>query len=263
MLKQLKDLNKFNVIKFHENDHRYFINDRVSNGSITAVISSFKKPFETNKWSLHKAKQRNISQQEILTEWSANTRFSTTLGTLLHNYIENYWDNKIKKYDQQSIIESLGEQQHTDLRKQLSVFIKSFHGFYNLNKHILPVKSELVIGDIDNSRVCGMVDLLAYNSDTEQFEIYDYKSNKKFTTQNNFGEKYLHESISHLDVCDLNTYSLQQSLYKYIIEKYTSIKISKCYLVWFDRENGSCEKIPCKDLTSVCELLLKSYNPSK
>lgn len=260
MINLIKNLNVFNKIKFIDNEHLYLIDGVKSNGSITKVLSMCKKPFDSEKWSKHVANRDNKSQKTVLEEWKINSTFSTQLGTLLHSYIENYWFNKIKKYDQQLIIEKFGEQTHSDMRSILGKFIKSFHGFYKQHNHITPIRSELVIGDIDVSKVCGTVDLLAYNSEINAFEIYDYKTNKKFTTSNQYNEKYINSNISHLDVCDLNNYSLQQSLYRYIIEKYTDIKIANSYLIWFNREDASCEKIKCRDLTEYCEALLKDYS---
>ena len=259
MISLIKNLNVFNRIKFIDDDHVYLIDGVKSNGSITKVLSNCKSTFDSDKWSKHVANRDNKTQEIVLEEWKANSNFSTQLGTLLHSYIENYWFNKIKKYDQQLIIEKFGDSNHRQMRELLGGFIKSFHGFYKKHQHITPIRSELVVGDIDASKVCGTIDLLAYNEEIDAFEIYDYKTNKKFTTSNSFREKYTNRHISHLDVCDLNSYSLQQSLYKFIIEKYTDIKIANMYLVWFNREDTSCEKIQCKDLTEHCSDLLADH----
>lgn len=262
MINLIKSLNVFNRIKFIDDDHQYLIDNSKSNGSITKVISNCKASFDTDKWSKHVSNRDNKPQELVLEEWKLNTNFSTQLGTLLHSYIENYWFNKIKKYDQQLIIEKFGVELHQQMRDILKGFIKSFHGFYKNHQHITPVRSELIIGDVDNTRICGTIDLLAYNEDVNAFELYDYKTNKKFTSLNSYNEKYINSHISHLDVCDLNSYSLQLSLYKFIIEKYTDIKIANMYIVWFNRHDASCEKILCKDLTMFCDNLLLDYTSS-
>jgi len=263
MLNVIKDLNKFNCIKFLDSEHRYFINGKPATTSITSVISKCKAAFDNDKWSKHKAKQRNVDQEVILKEWQDNALFSTQLGTLLHSYIENYWSNKIKKYDQQSMINIFGAEKHTEMRKLLATFIKSFHGMYDRSQHIVPIRSELVIGDYERSCICGMVDMLAFNEQENCFEIYDFKTNKKFTHRNPYKEKFIHPAIAHLDVSDLNSYSLQQSFYKLIIERYTNIRIKNCYLLWFDRSTSSCEKILCTDLTEYCTQILDGYCTSE
>jgi len=259
MLNQIKKLNKFNCIKFIDSEHKYLINGVHTKGSITKVLSDCKLPFDTDKWSKYKAEQRGVEQQVVLDEWALNAKFSTHLGTLLHSYIENYWFNKIKKYDQEEVIKLFGNDEHSRMRTILGNFVKTFNGMHKNMHDIIPIRSELIVGDVDNTQVCGTMDLLAYNTTLNAFEIYDYKTNKKFTHSNPYNEKYTNPIVSHMDVCDLNHYSLQQSLYKYIIEKYTDIRIANCYLLWFDRENMNCEKILCKDYTSLCKELLNDY----
>jgi hypothetical protein len=258
MLNEIKSLNIFNRIKFFDHNHTYHIDGKITPKSITSVISGCKPKFDSDKWSKHTAKKLNVDQSVVLKEWKENSEFSTQLGTLLHSYIENYLCNKIKKYDQSLIIEKFGTEKHNDMRGILAKFIKSFHGLYEKLDHLIPLKSELIVGDVDDTRICGTIDLLAYNTKKQCYEIYDYKTNKKFTYKNDYKEKFLHPELSHLDSCDLTSYSLQQSLYKFLIEKYTSIKIQDCFIVWFNRADGSCELIKCLDLTKHCENILKS-----
>jgi hypothetical protein len=44
--------------------------------------------------------------------------------------------------------------------------------------------------------------------------------------------------LDHLDECDGNKYFLQLNLYKYILEKYYSIKISEMRLAAFNRSDS-------------------------
>ena len=88
--------------------------------------------------------------------------------------------------------------------------------------NLVPVKMELVVGDEDYG-LGGMVDCLFYNKKSGMLEVWDYKTNKAINTKNNYGQRF-NEPISHLDVCEINTYSLQLSLYKHIIEKNTNLK---------------------------------------
>lgn len=258
MLNEIRSLKVFNRIKFHEQGHLYYVDDVKQPISITKVISKCKPEFDSDKWSLHTAKKLNVDQSQVLKDWKENAEFSTQLGTLLHSYIENFLSNKIKRYDQNDIINRFGNEKHNEMRGILAKFIKSFHGLYKNFEHIIPLRSELILGDIDDTKICGTADLLAYNTERQCYELYDYKTNKKFTYKNDFKEKYLHPDISHLDVCDLNSYSIQQSFYKYFIEKYTDIKIKDCFIVWFNRADGSCELIKCNDYTQYCSSLLKT-----
>ena len=53
--------------------------------------------------------------------------------------------------------------------------------------------------------------------------------------------------VSHLDECEFSTYSLQLSLYKYIIEYETKLKIEDCFIVWFNENNNKYKLIKCAD----------------
>jgi len=113
---------------------------------------------------------------------------------------------------------------------------------------------ELVVGDEDYG-LGGMVDCLFYNKKSGNLEIWDYKTNKAINDKNDYGEKFK-GPISHLDVCEVNTYSLQLSLYKHIIEKNTNLKIGDCYLIWITEKNNKYKIIKCKDLNAEIKLML-------
>ena len=104
-----------------------------------------------------------------------------------------------------------------------------------------------------------MLDMLAYNTLTEQFEIFDFKTNKKFAKASNF-EKNLLTPVNHLDECEFNIYSLQLSLYKMFIQKYTDIKIDKLKIVWFSVLNDAYQVIELKYYPEECLALLNKFS---
>ena len=134
--------------------------------------------------------------------------------------------------------------------------IKNFIGFYNWWKedHIL-LKSEFVIGD-SSSKVCGTIDNLSLNTKTNELVIFDYKTNKEIKRKNARNECLL-DCLSHLQSCEYSKYSLQLSLYSYIIEKISSFKISDSYIVWVSGDNGY-ELIKSMDLKNEAKLVLGS-----
>ena len=114
---------------------------------------------------------------------------------------------------------------------------------------------ELVVGDEDYG-LGGMVDCLFYNKKSNMLEVWDYKTNKAINTKNNYGQRFK-KPIEHLDVCEINTYSLQLSLYKHIIEKNTNLKIGNCYLIWISEKNKNYKVFKCKDLETEIKLMLE------
>ena len=57
----------------------------------------------------------------------------------------------------------------------------------------------------------------------DRFFIGDFKTNKRFNFYSSFNE-YMIGPLSHLTVCEFNTYALQLSLYAYLYEKMTNKK---------------------------------------
>jgi hypothetical protein len=99
---------------------------------------------------------------------------------------------------------------------------------------------------------------LAYNSQTEKYEIYDFKTNKRFSSVSEF-EKKLQYPVQHLDECELNIYALQLSLYKIFIQKYAKIEIDKLKVVWFSVNNENYKIIELDYLQNECQALMAEY----
>ena len=93
--------------------------------------------------------------------------------------------------------------------------------------------------------VCGMVDQLFWNEKSGKLEIWDWKTNKQIKKNNKWQQ--FKEPLDHLDVCELNTYSLQLSAYKYIIEKNTTLELGDSYIVWINENNKKYEVFKCHD----------------
>ena len=100
-----------------------------------------------------------------------------------------------------------------------------------------------------------MFDILYWNVRAKEFQIWDNKTNKKFTAENK--NQNLLSRLSILEDCDLEIYSLQLELYKQIIERNTSIKLGKSYVVWFSHNNEKYEVIPMKDRKYFTDILIE------
>jgi hypothetical protein len=260
----LKELEIFNQITFVESVHKYYINNEPSAPvSVTGFISKFKPKFDEDKWARIKAKKLGISVDEMKFIWSEKNLFSTTLGTCFHKIAESIYTGVKYHINKNELQASLGDSLYEDLKVLLPVFVEQFKIFYNNTKNILePIKNELVIGDLNNTRICGTMDMLVYNNRSKQYEIYDFKTNKDITYSSTYKERYS-IPLDALEVCEYNTYSLQLSFYKYIIEQYTNLKIGALYIVWFDRIKNKPEIIDVKDYTGYVEMLLDRYKSTE
>lgn len=259
MLNHFTDLRVFDCITFLHTTHQYLINNQPSAPiSVTGLLGKYKEKFEADKWAAIKAEKIGTSPEELKKEWKQNNLYSTHRGTILHNYIENYYNNKIVPYNKEEVERDLGRDEHNRLRDEIQLLVKQFKNFYADTPDILPLKKEFVVGDIAGTKICGMVDLIAYNTRNDTFEIYDYKTNKEIKFTSKF-KKQLLPPLDDVDECEFNTYSLQLNIYKYFIEKYTKIKIEKLYIVWFNIKNENYQLIPLLDMQDKVELILKDY----
>jgi len=250
------ELSVFNNIKYFDEPHTYFIDGREMT-SATRLIGKFKQSFDSEYWSTKKAKERGISQEEILAEWKYKADYSCEKGTLLHEYAENYLNNKIFPYNDERGKKLLKEGPN-DLKKDFEKLKTLFHQFYEDSYgKLIPIKSEIIVGD-EQLRICGMVDQLFWNNKANELQIWDWKTNKEIKRNNKWQQ--FKDPIAHLDVCEFNTYSLQLSLYRFIIEKNTNLKLGDSYIVWFNEKNTHYEPIKCRDYRPEIVSLIEEFN---
>lgn len=260
MLEELQKLKVFDRITFYDNNHSYKIDGKPSaKVSVTGLVNTVKEPFDENKWSAIKAKEFGCTPDEVKLVWKKNNQMATYQGSTLHNYIDNFYQNKVKPYNRVLAESILGESLHKMMYNNLKKLVVQFDNFYNETKdYILPVKNEFVVGDISDTRVCGMLDMLAYNSKEKTLEIYDFKTNKEFNECSRFDKKLL-PPLEHLDECEFNTYSLQLSFYKIFIQKHTDIKIGDIKIAWFSVNNDDFKIIPLKFMPDECTAIMEKF----
>lgn len=255
---------KFNDITFEEGPHEYYDSDgnRKKYMSGSRFASQFlREPFEkiADEKAEKKANELGMTKQEVLDMWKHNNEFACNMGTDVHMAAELSWQHKL--YDIDPSVEHF---------KTFREMREKFYKFYNFAKDVLiPIKNELVVYDKE-LKVCGTIDFLCYRPIDDSFIIVDWKTNKNLT-RNSF-KKYdkvlkqwkptmMLEPFDDLEECHLSEYSMQLSLYKLILERNTSIKISELILVHMDPNLEYPEIIPCIDLSDrILEVLKKQNN---
>jgi len=258
-MKVLHELSVFNRITFVEKTHSYLIDGLPTNSpSVTRLLKRFKKEFDKEKTALRVAKKQKTTVAHILAEWEMNNLYSTTLGTMLHKYIENFYCNKRIEFE--GNFNNLGFEEKKKLTENLPKLIEYFQNFYNDNKQLVCVKSEMVLGDVEDTKICGMMDMLCYNVETNKFEILDFKTNKKMDKTSPWGNLFY--PFDDMTEGEINEYTIQLNCYKYFLEKYTSCKIDKLKLIWFNVNNPNYEMIELGDLQNKIELMLKQFKSS-
>lgn len=212
-------LNKLKVFddpnfKFDPVEHKYTL-DGEHFISVTQFISRFHKEFDSDYWSKVKAEQAGISQEEMLAQWKALNDRANFVGSAMHNWIENYFN-----------------QVWQELPLDLDVIdrINKFNKIYATSLYKLkPIKFEQRIFS-RKWKIAGMMDaLFEYNGNVF---IVDWKSNSKWTHDGH--EKGKKEPLLYpfndYYKNHLNEYSIQVSLYKLILRE-IGIEIKTAYLV--------------------------------
>jgi hypothetical protein len=240
----------FNDITFYDKPHKYFI-DGKELISVTTLIHKYQEEFDEGYWSDFKATQKNLTPEEVLRAWKFINRKGTIKGSAIHDYAENLFQNKEFEYPLQMILNEFG---FDPVRIEYDITKKHVDEFYNkVQGKLIPIRTEMVVYDKE-SLIGGMLDILFYNVKWGVFQIYDWKTNKKFTTEEK--ERHLLNELYLIEDCDLEIYSLQLSLYKHIIEKITGLKLGKSYIVWFSHNNPTYELIETKDRSYYAKLLV-------
>jgi hypothetical protein len=231
----------FNNVTFYDEPHKYYAenNELIS---VTTLIHKYQEDFDEQYWSQYKGNQFNIKPSEVLRAWNFINKKGTIKGSAIHDYAENLFQNKKFEYPKQTILNEFG---FDPVWEEYRITKKHVDNFYNdVQGKLIPIRTEFVVYDKE-THIGGMVDILFYNVKAKEFQIWDWKTNKDFTSE--MKSRHLLDELYLLEDCDLEIYSLQLELYKQIIEKNIPIKLGKSYLVWFSHNNDNYKIIETKN----------------
>ena len=248
----LKEWSKFNNYLFYEKEHKYFYNDKPVQLSVTKFVSQFFEPFDKYDAANKYAQKHNIPDvQDVLDDWEKQGLIATITGTIVHKFLEDYARGKIFEID---FSEAKKHTLEDEVKARLEVLLpqaENFH-FDTLGK-LIPVQLEYTVGIEDI--IAGNIDMLCWNERAQEFQIWDYKNLKEMTTHNEYNQ-YAKFEFSGYEDCKLVHYSIQQNLYKCILQRSLNIKIGKCYLVHFCHLADDYEIYECIDMVNECNQAL-------
>ena len=222
----LKELEKFKDLQFDEKSHSYSVNG-IPLVSVTKLVSTTTF-FDAEKAAAKTAEGLNIPVRDVLLMWERKGEYARDMGHEMHSYIENLWQGKKYKFKT--------NEKFIDLFLELDLLVEQYTPFYNSAKKIMSlIAAENVVYDKDY-RVAGTFDGLFHNKVNNCVDIWDWKTSAKIEKKNHYGKKLI--GLDHLDECNFNEYALQLSLYKYIIEKNTDIKIKYLNICQVSKKNN-------------------------
>jgi len=204
-------------IVFNDEDHSYkSINpeENIQWISVTTLVSNFKKPFDADKVAkkvskAKKSKWFNIDPEKIKEIWNSESERAMSLGTYYHNQREADICS-LASIEKEGIPVPVVSPIMKDGLK-IAPSQKLTDGIYP--EHLVYLKS---------AGICGQADLIEVVNG--KIHIIDYKTNKEIKTESYKNWEGISEKMSaplnHLDDCNFYHYSLQLSIYMYMMIKH-------------------------------------------
>lgn len=226
-------------ITLNEADHKYILSgsEHIEFTSVTTCISKYFEEFDKIKIATNlkqkNPKYKHLTIDEIIDSWDKAAQF----GTDVHKEIEDYINHRT--------IPSI---------ERSSLAIKWLNNY--LMKSDFDLFSETIVF-CEKLKLAGTVDLLLYDKINDLYSILDWKTSKKIDTvgfKNKTGNKL--ETQDLLDT-NFNHYTLQLSLYRYLLEKKYSIKIQDQIIVHLT--DDSVHSYLTDNLSEHIQKILKHY----
>ena len=226
--------------------------------SVTSAISLFKPPFDKEAIAKKSSKNKKskwygMTPEDIISAWDGENKRALRLGSWYHDQREQELiacDTLQRNGIDLNIIRPI-EQDGIKLAPAQSLT----SGIYP--EHMVYLKS---------AKLCGQADRVEVVAD--EVNIYDYKTNKEiktkaYTNWEGITNK-LSGPLSHVDDCNLLHYTLQLSIYMYIILKHNhSLKPGKLQIhhIIFEIEDEDDNGYPIVATDAAGDPLVKEVVP--
>lgn len=200
----------FKDLIFDELTHTY-TKDSSRLNSVSSIVKTYYNEFKSNEianiCAINHNKSNDIKKtaQDFIKEWNLKGKTAREKGTKIHKFANNYPNFTEPTIDEHyAVIE-----------------------FYNQ----LPSNYEVVLLEFPlySDSYAGTPDKILYNKKTRKLVISDYKTGGDLF-KNYKGQK-LKEPFTGLLDTPFNRYSIQQSLYKILLESKTPYKVEECWLI--------------------------------
>jgi len=210
-------------IELLEPEHKYILKSDpdLNFTSVTSITSKYFSPFDKDaiakKLVETNMKYVGMTTDELIAQWDEARDF----GNLVHNNIESYINNKNYK--------DISEVRHA---------IKWMNKFKNLSEFVF--YPEVIIYS-EELGIAGSIDVLAKDTKNDTYIIIDWKTSKSISKSSFGGRMGIHPITSHLMDCKYVHYSMQLSLYRYLIEEFYGIKVSNLLIAHL--KDNECKPI--------------------
>ena len=215
-------------IEFNVEQHKYFV-DGIPFPSASTLVNKFFPEFDAFG-AANRLRRGNplygMPVDEIVDTWNKRGQEAADKGTFLHEQIENYYlGNQFTRTEEFS----------------------HFEDFTKTHSFLKPYRCEWRIYD-EEFGLAGTIDFVAENDG--RLEIYDWKRSKKVIDptngkpiENDKWGKHGLGKLGNMGDTSYNHYCLQQSLYRFMLEKNYGVEISKMYLIVIHPDYDSFYKV--------------------
>ena len=256
MLKVLQD--SFKDFKFYEDGHYYTYKDKPVGISVTRFIAEYENEFNQQEVAEKNALKENRQVEDILAEWKYKANFACEKGTLGHLYSQSLWNG-----DDLNLIQDKIDLFTNGLENPIEIIQEQADNFYFDHKeHLEHLIDELPIGSAEYD-IASCVDHLFYNKLTGGLVLVDYKTNSVLKGYNDDikNRKYTKKMkvpLHKIDDDALHHYYIQLSIYKFLIEKYTGLKVDEMFIVYMSENIENYEIIEIPYLKEEVEKILEN-----
>jgi hypothetical protein len=246
----LQELNKaFEDFKFYSEDHHYEYKGQRVGMSVTRLIEEYTNEFDSETIAERVATRDNKTVSQVLMEWQYKNDFSKVKGSTCHEYAQCLWNKT--KFERNNFDNSLEYHDAVDkIEKQADNFYKDYQD------RLEHLADEFVIGS-EEYDIASAIDHIFINKATNGLVLVDYKTNTDIYKNEKYA-KPMKVPLQHLKDTTLNHYSIQLSIYKYLVEKYTSLKFEEMFIVWFSEQEENYKIIEVSYLKEEVEKILES-----
>ena len=215
-----------NDITLELENHKYTLtNDSdIDFLSVTTFIGSFFEPFDEIKVSNHLVnnvpKYFGETPESLIEKWNIARQY----GTDVHLEIENWIKDGVAPKDEKSIAAT----------KWIGGYVSMPH--INTFSEVIIYSKELGIA--------GTIDILMMNEKLQEYVLIDWKTSKRIDMKSFKGKKGIKKETIIIEDCNYNHYALQLSLYRYILEEYYGIKVTRQLVAHLKDESVQSYSMP-------------------
>lgn len=192
-----------------------------------------------------------ITIEDILKQWHYKRDFSCEKGTTCHEWSQSIWNGK-----EWQMLEFDKSEEYINAVSKIQAQAIKFHKDYC--EHLEHLIDELPIGS-EEYNIASCVDHLFYNKLTGGLVLVDYKTNSFMKGYNKEAyKKPMKVPLQHLNDDDLHHYYIQLSIYRFLIEKYTGLKVDEMFIVYMSENIKNYEIIEIPYLKDEVKKILEN-----